>query len=66
MNKVWEISEAKYGYKSESSAMNFVETAKIHALKGNYGSAIELHNRAIEMLIELEFDKTDYVAELYI
>ena len=47
MNKVWEISEAKYGYKSESSAMNFVETAKIHALKGNYGSAIELHNRAI-------------------
>jgi len=33
--KVWSISEAKYGYHSESCAFIYVETAKIHALKGD-------------------------------
>lgn len=47
INKVWEISEDKYGYRSESSAMTFIESAKIHALKGSYSSAVELQNRAI-------------------
>lgn len=29
--KVYGISEAKYGYKSEQTAFTFIETAKIHA-----------------------------------
>lgn len=44
INKVWDLSEAKYGYKSESSAFTFVESAKIHALKNNFSSAIEFQN----------------------
>lgn len=66
INKVWEISEDKYGYRSESSAMTFIESAKIHALKGSYSSAVELQNRAIEMLIELSYDKPENVAEYYL
>lgn len=45
--------------------MTFIESAKIHALKGSYSSAIELQNRAIEMLIELNYDKPENLAEYY-
>jgi hypothetical protein len=34
--KVYNISEAKYGYKSEYTAFTFIETAKIHACQEDW------------------------------
>jgi hypothetical protein len=45
--KVYGISEAKYGYKSEQTAFTFIETAKIHACQEDWEKAIEYQNRSI-------------------
>jgi len=65
INKVWDIQEQRHGYKSQEGAMTFVESAKIHALKENYASAIDFQTRAIDMLINLNYDNPQYVAQLY-
>lgn len=36
IKKVYEITEAKYGYKSEQTAITFIETAKINACKEDW------------------------------
>jgi hypothetical protein len=49
--KVYNISEAKYGYKSEHTAYTFIETAKIHACQEDWNKAIEFQNRAIGTIL---------------
>jgi hypothetical protein len=42
MSKVYAISEAKYGHKSEQTALTYIETAKIHACLEDWENAINL------------------------
>ena len=48
--KVWDISEAKYGFKSESCALVYLETAKIYSKKEDYEKAVEYQKRAISKI----------------
>lgn len=63
--KVYGITEVKFGYKSEQTAMTFIESAKIYACQEDWIKAIDHQNRAIEMLIDISYNKAEYVAELY-
>ena len=40
ITKVFSITEAKYGYKSEQSAISYIEKAKIYACQENWKDAI--------------------------
>lgn len=56
---------SKYDYKSESTALSKIEAAKIYALKEDYQRAIENQINSINILIDINYDKPEYVAELY-
>lgn len=62
---MFNLAEAKYGYKSESTAFAFLETAKIYSLKEEFHKAVENQMIAVNILIDINFDKPEYVAELY-
>lgn len=38
---VYQITEARYGYKSEQTAMTFIEQAKIYACQEDWAKAID-------------------------
>jgi len=42
MEKVWQISEQNFGFKSESCGLVYLETAKIYGKKLDFPHAIEM------------------------
>ena len=79
--KVWDISEAKYGFKSESCALVYIETATIYSKREDFEKAIDYHKRALgiyfkrtfynfwlneDILVELNIETNpEYIANLY-
>jgi len=64
MQKVWNISEQHYGFKSESCGLVYLETAKIYGKKEDWPHAIEMQIRAINVFQELKQDEPEQIAEL--
>ncbi|KAL4465298.1 hypothetical protein ABPG74_002012 [Tetrahymena malaccensis] len=62
---IYDIQSTHHSLRSEQIAMTMVEHAKILALRQDFIQAIEYQNRAIEVLIEIEYNRPEYVAELY-
>ena len=52
---MWDISEAKYGFKSESCALVYLETGKIYSKKEDYEKAVEYQKRAISNIFHHKF-----------
>ena len=66
IGKVFALSDEHFGYKSESTAFAFIETAKINSLKGEEDHAIEAQKQAISILMDINFEKPEYIAEQYL
>ena len=65
IGKVYAISDLNFDYKSESTAFACIETAKINFLKDEIKEAIKYQSQAITILMDINFEKPEYVAEQY-
>lgn len=51
---VWELSEAKFGLKCETTASVFMELADAYSKKGEFGDAVEFQKRAFDIYQDLD------------
>jgi len=65
IDKVIDIVVGELGEISQDCAMAYIEKSKIYALQEDYKEAEKFQNKAIELLIELNYKKPEFVAELY-
>ncbi|EGR29183.1 hypothetical protein IMG5_161330 [Ichthyophthirius multifiliis] len=67
LKRILNISESKYGYKSEQSAVAYIDIAKIYELQNSIIEAIEFQQKAIEILEEIDYInvKIEFLAEQY-
>ena len=61
---VWEITEAKYGLKSEQSASILVELADAYDKKTEYKEAVDYQKRALDIYKELNLEDKSIVASI--
>mmetsp|Transcript_3191 Transcript_3191/g.3442 ORF Transcript_3191/g.3442 Transcript_3191/m.3442 type:complete len:423 (-) Transcript_3191:151-1419(-) len=65
-SQVWEITEAEHGLKSEYTASVYLEIAKIQMKAKNISEATSYQRRALDVFLDIEFPKHDFVAEIAI
>lgn len=65
IDKVIDITSGQLGEKSQECSMAYIEKSKVYALQENYAQAEKYQLKAIELLIELNYKKPEFVAELY-
>ena len=53
--EVWDISESKYGFKSESCALVYLETAKIYSIREDFDKAVDYQKRALSNYLQRLF-----------
>jgi len=66
LTRVWNMADERFTLKSLPCAFACVEIANIYFLKEDLTNAIEYLRRGIDIFLEMNYDKFDYVSGLFL